>query len=1050
PPPREASPPVRIIERVVEQQAATPTVLRIGREAEIVRPEGPSVIRVGAPTPQPTQPVIPEIVRIAGAPPRRTPSPTVIHLESGQPAPTVPPSVIRVGASQAARAEEPPTRITVEVPPATPHPPLGTPALIRIAGIPPPPPEPVQILRAPTPPPTTVRLEYAPPPEPVPQPAPQVIRITAPQQPPQPTPQPVFAPVPVTVATPGPMPAVIRIDASALRRPTTAVSHATTGPTPVHVVEPLQESASDLVTEPASEPGEPPLEVEVVTPVDGGPSHLSVVEEEPPSIHDESVSSVHEDEVPIVEPPSPPRTAPPTIIRLPDSGPSRAELPPAVVRVGTSFGTRPVSPTFVQLPPSKPATPAIVRIQGAPITAPPLPPTVVPSVIRITSPPVARATPIVVARAPPVPTIIAGPTPITIAPPIDQPPQVELVTPTGTARHPLTVISYESGPALVEEPLSPERPPQTEISAPSTTYMIPPPALHSPPSSVMTPVPHRVSMADLDRLQEQARLQDEQQRILAEQAEQRRREMIELIERREQERHMLFERQEAERQRAFEQAEAERQAAADARREELFRLAEERRAQIAQATERARTDAEVSVRDSVVSATEAIQEVIERSEKEREHITAAWKGALEQSQLEKITAEEEAERLGSEAELERRQRILEQQERIRLLEEELVRQRQHCDEEKRRFEEIETERYELRRNWDEERDAAVQEQLGDITNRLQDRTMEAQRWRELDEQRIQEAEARRAEKTERTQELHDLVHSIIADREQEKERAEQERAAAAAKPGIENILEAIMQHNQQQQAYMARMVDEMRMEADRRHQETLDMVQATAHERIDFNLNHYMNDFSKALASEVRLLLREVGCLYKEKRTLQHEISDLMRFKSQHGPGGEFDPNWSVTTLFEPRTSTDTSNRQGPSGRDCPIPVSEAPIPAPEVVEVSPDPHILPAEEIAVAKPASAWRSNQKRKLTKRGPGGATPRDTVAEYAEQVIPETILPMPSPRPISIHPTAVSGAKDSWASWDRETRQQPSPLGTPVPTIAVERTLFGPREPRTTGL
>ncbi|KAG8956547.1 hypothetical protein FRC04_000025 [Tulasnella sp. 424] len=127
------------------------------------------------------------------------------------------------------------------------------------------------------------------------------------------------------------------------------------------------------------------------------------------------------------------------------------------------------------------------------------------------------------------------------------------------------------------------------------------------------------------------------------------------------------------------------------------------------------------------------------------------------------------------SELERNQRFLEQQDRIRLLEEELERQRQEPAEEKRRFEEIETERYEFHRNWDEERDAAVQQQLGDLSNRLQDHTMEARRWRELDEQRIHEAEIRRAEETERTQELHDLVHSIIADREEEKRRAEEER-----------------------------------------------------------------------------------------------------------------------------------------------------------------------------------------------------------------------------------------------------------------------------------
>lgn len=116
-------------------------------------------------------------------------------------------------------------------------------------------------------------------------------------------------------------------------------------------------------------------------------------------------------------------------------------------------------------------------------------------------------------------------------------------------------------------------------------------------------------------------------------------------------------------------------------------------------------------------------------------------------------------------------------------------------------------------------------------------------------------------------------------------------------------------------------------------------------------------------------------------------------------------------------TTTNTPNRQGPSARDCPIPVSEAPIPAPDVVEVSLDPRILPAEEVPVAKPSMAWRTKEKRKLTKRGPGAATPRDTVVDYAEQVAPETLLPMPVP--ISVHPTSVSGAKDSWASWDRES-------------------------------
>ena len=44
---------------------------------------------------------------------------------------------------------------------------------------------------------------------------------------------------------------------------------------------------------------------------------------------------------------------------------------------------------------------------------------------------------------------------------------------------------------------------------------------------------------------------------------------------------------------------------------------------------------------------------------------------------------------------------------------------------------------------------------------------------------------------------------------------------------------------------------------------------------------------SKALASEVRILLQEVGKLRDERRALQYEIAQLMALKSQHGPGGE-------------------------------------------------------------------------------------------------------------------------------------------------------------------
>ncbi|KAJ7909589.1 hypothetical protein B0H13DRAFT_2272779 [Mycena leptocephala] len=44
----------------------------------------------------------------------------------------------------------------------------------------------------------------------------------------------------------------------------------------------------------------------------------------------------------------------------------------------------------------------------------------------------------------------------------------------------------------------------------------------------------------------------------------------------------------------------------------------------------------------------------------------------------------------------------------------------------------------------------------------------------------------------------------------------------------------------------------------------------------------YIQDFSKALAGEVKILLAEVGKLRDEKRALQFEISELMSIKARH------------------------------------------------------------------------------------------------------------------------------------------------------------------------
>ncbi|KAJ7758094.1 hypothetical protein DFH07DRAFT_868043 [Mycena maculata] len=62
----------------------------------------------------------------------------------------------------------------------------------------------------------------------------------------------------------------------------------------------------------------------------------------------------------------------------------------------------------------------------------------------------------------------------------------------------------------------------------------------------------------------------------------------------------------------------------------------------------------------------------------------------------------------------------------------------------------------------------------------------------------------------------------------------------------------------------------------------------------------YINDFSKALAGEVRILLAEVGQLRDERRALQYEIAELMSVKSKHGAGGEYAPEWRPKPEEEP------------------------------------------------------------------------------------------------------------------------------------------------------
>ncbi|THU87095.1 hypothetical protein K435DRAFT_842656 [Dendrothele bispora CBS 962.96] len=152
----------------------------------------------------------------------------------------------------------------------------------------------------------------------------------------------------------------------------------------------------------------------------------------------------------------------------------------------------------------------------------------------------------------------------------------------------------------------------------------------------------------------------------------------------------------------------------------------------------------------------------------------------------------------------------------------------------------------------------------------------------------------------------------------------------------------------------------------------------------------YMNDFSKALAVEVSILLEEMGKLRDERRQLQIEIAELLAMKAKHGNGREYaSPTWA-----------------GPGA------VTEAP-PAP-----SPPP-APPTDPTGPAKPG--WRVVHKRPERK-------PRDRSAP-AGASSPPPLAALPAPAPVA------PGGLPAWAQWRPNPMFTP-PVMTPAPAPVLD--------------
>lgn len=285
----------------------------------------------------------------------------------------------------------------------------------------------------------------------------------------------------------------------------------------------------------------------------------------------------------------------------------------------------------------------------------------------------------------------------------------------------------------------------------------------------------------------------------------------------------------------------------------------------------------------------------------------------------------------------------------------------------------------------------------------------------------------------------------------------------------------------------------MRADCERRHQETLAAVRSMAAEQVPFNVQkvmliciearceadhcrvststtsarHFHRKFAyyskKLVHSEKRRGRFSSASFYFHFRLLPTYPPQRNWLPVMHE--GQIRTRWRVRPeLVSPTegpaslgTDYNDVNRVPPTGvgagASCdhahgsaqPMSRPATAAPQPDVVEV--DPHILPAQEVPMVKPA--WRTMQKRKLSKQH----RQAESIYSAGGEIQPAEVLD-------GGHPT-------SWASWRREfslgsfavihcsdnpslsaTTAQPSPPAEPVVITAVERTpgMWGPRSPR----
>ncbi|KAM6501107.1 hypothetical protein JOM56_004121 [Amanita muscaria] len=268
------------------------------------------------------------------------------------------------------------------------------------------------------------------------------------------------------------------------------------------------------------------------------------------------------------------------------------------------------------------------------------------------------------------------------------------------------------------------------------------------------------------------------------------------------------------------------------------------------------------------------------------------KAEREEFAREREAAAAERDRLLEQAEAERSRLAEERETRIRELEEQVASMKQELEDEKQRRLTEEADAQERQREELQERDEMVRTQLGDITNLIHDQRQVCEAKKDLMQAQWEEKQRRRLDKDARYIELRDMVLKLHEDMENDRAKTEDYRRSEESKPGYDQLVEELNRQNAEQRELLTNLSESWRADCAKHQEETLNAVRQTAQEQVPFNVQGYLDEFSKALATEVRMLLGEVGKLREERRALQHEIGFLLTMNSKYGPGGEFEPEW--------------------------------------------------------------------------------------------------------------------------------------------------------------